>query len=171
MGLWILLTAIVMLFGGLSSAYIVLRGVPDWQNIAIPSLVWINTFVLIASSVTIEFSRAAIRANRAEKMKLWVAATGILGFVFLVGQLVVWRQLISAGVYLPSTLHSSFFYILTGLHGIHLVGGIIGLTWLHAQAFKNRLTSSSHEPLKLCATYWHFMDLLWVYLAILLALA
>ena len=96
---------------------------------------------------------------------------GILGLGFLVGQVVVWRQLVRAGVYLPSTLHSSFFYILTGLHGIHLVGGIIGLGWVLERSFKNRLSASSHEPLHLFATYWHFMDLLWVYLAILLALA
>lgn len=171
MGLWVMLTAIIMLFGGLSSAFIVLRGVPAWQNIAIPQLMWLNTLVLILSSVTIEFSRWAVRSNRRGTMKLWLAVSGMLGSCFLIGQVVVWQQLVRAGVYLPSTLHSSFFYILTGLHGIHLLGGMAGLGWVLTRAFRNHLTSSNYEPLRLCATYWHFMDLLWVYLAILLVLA
>src|SRR2546425_10799038 len=169
--LWILLTAIFMLFAGLSSAYIVLRGVPSWQNIELPSLLWPNTAALILSSIAIELSRRAIRRNDVQSMKRWLAAGGVMGLSFLVGQLAAWRQLVRAGVYLPSTLQSSFFYILTGLHGLHLLGGIVALSLVLLMALKNRLSAFRHEPLKLCATYWHVMDLLWIYLFSLLLLS
>ena len=167
-GLAVLLTAIIMLFAGLSSAYIVLRGVPSWQNIELPSLLWPNTAALILSSIAIELSRRAIRRNDVQSMKRWLAAGGVLGLSFLVGQLAAWRQLVRAGVYLPSTLQSSFFYILSGLHGVHLFGGIIALSLVLRMALKDRLSALRYEPLQLCATYWHVMDVLWIYLFTLL---
>src|SRR5437016_1923751 len=84
-GVWILLTAIIMMFAGLSSAYIVLRGVPAWQNIQLPKLLWPNTAVLILSSISIEISRRAVRRNDVQSMKRWLAAAGILGLAFLAG--------------------------------------------------------------------------------------
>jgi len=170
-GIWILLTAVIMLFAGLSSAYIVLRGQPTWQNIELPSLLWPNTVILLMSSVAIELSRRAIRRNDAQSMKRWLSLGGLLGLAFLLGQLAAWRQLVSAGVYIPSTLQSGFFYILTGLHGLHLLGGVVGLTVVLGKALKNRLTAFSYEPLKLCAAYWHVMDALWLYLFLLLLLS
>jgi len=104
-------------------------------------------------------------------MKSWLVVSGGFGLAFLVGQVVAWRQLVAAGVYLPSTLHSSFFYILTGLHGLHLVGGVMAMAYVLSLALRNRLRPAADESLKLCAMYWHFMDGLWVYLFILLVLA
>jgi len=170
-GVWILLTAIIMLFAGLSSAYIVLRGVPSWQNIELPSLLWPNTAVLLLSSVAIELSRRAVRRNDVQSMNRWLALGGVLGLTFLVGQLAAWRQLVNTGVYLPSTLQSGFFYILTGLHGVHLFGGLIALGLVLTRALKNRLSASNYEPLKLCGLYWHVMDALWIYLFLLLLLS
>jgi cytochrome c oxidase subunit 3 len=168
---WILLAGVTMLFAGLSSAYIVLRGLPEWQNITMPRLVWANTVVLLASSVAIEFARAAIRKGRIGGMKQWLAISGILGVAFLIGQLLVWRQMVQAGVYLATTLHSSFFYIITGLHALHLAGGMIGLVVVLRRAFTNRITPANYEPLKNWGLYWHFMDLVWVYCFLLLLLA
>jgi cytochrome c oxidase subunit 3 len=170
-GLWILLVTIVMLFGGLSSAYIVLRGQADWQNIQIPSILWLNTAILLASSAAFEAARHSLRRHQVGAMKTWLLASGALGVSFLAGQLVAWRQLVAAGVYLPSTLHSSFFYILTGLHGIHLIGGMLAMSFVLVRALTNRIATAKDETLKLCALYWHFMDALWVYLFILLVLA
>src|SRR5215470_19038702 len=170
LGVWILLTAIVMLFAGLSSAYIVLRGVPTWQNIELPWMLWPNTAVLLLSSVAIDISRRAVRRNDMQSMKRWLAVGGILGFAFLIGQLAAWRQLVHAGVYVPSTLQSGFFYILTGLHGLHLLGGVVALGVVFGKALKNRLTALNYEPLKLCVLYWHVMDALWIYLFLLLLL-
>jgi cytochrome c oxidase subunit 3 len=170
-GLWVFLTAVIMLFAGLTSAYIVLRGAPDWQNINVPALLWGDTVVLLASSISIEFARRAIRRNQIPVMNQWLVVSGILGFVFLVGQVVAWRQLVNAGVYLQSTLHSSFLFVLTGVHGVHLLGGIVALMVVLGKARIGYLTQTDHEPLKLCATYWHFMDGLWIYLFVLLILA
>ena len=171
LAVWILLTAIVMLFAGLSSAYIVLRGVPAWQNIELPSLLWANTAILLLSSLAIDLSRRAVRRNDIPSMKRWLAGGGVLGMLFLAGQFGAWRQLVNAGVYLPSTLQSGFFYILTGLHGLHLLGGIVALGLVLSKALKNRLSAFSYEPLKLCALYWHVMDALWIYLFLLLLLS
>jgi len=170
-GVWILLTAILMLFAGLSSAYVVLRGGPTWQNIELPSLLWPNTAILLLSSVAIEISRRAVRRGDIQSMKRWLVAGGVLGLAFLGGQLAAWQQLVNAGVYLPSTLQSSFFYILSGLHGLHLLGGVIALSWVLFKALKNRLSAVNHEPLSLCALYWHVMDGLWIYLFLLLLLS
>jgi cytochrome c oxidase subunit III len=169
-GVWILLTAVIMLFAGLSSAYIVLRGVPAWQRIELPWLLWPNTAILLLSSIAIDISRRAVRRSDLQSMKRWLAAGGILGLVFLVGQLAAWRQLVDAGVYLPSTLQSGFFYILTGLHGLHLLGGVVALGLVLWKAVKDRLSAFNYEPLKLCALYWHVMDALWIYLFLLLLL-
>src|SRR6476660_2913840 len=97
LAMWILLTAIIMLFAGLSSAFIVLRGVPQWQNITVPRLVWGNTLILLASSIAIEFARFAVRKDRTGAVKQWLSVSGILGFGFLAGQFVAWRQLVKAG--------------------------------------------------------------------------
>jgi len=168
---WILLTAIIMLFAGLSSAYIVLRGLPEWQNITVPRLVWANTLILVASSVAIEFARAAVRKDQFSVVRQWLFVSGILGLSFLAGQIAVWRQLVKAGVYLSTTLHSSFFYVLTGAHALHLAGGICGLVVVLWRAFGNQLTAANHEPLKVWALYWHFMDVVWIYCFLLLLLA
>ena len=168
---WILLTGITMLFAGLSSAYIVLRGLPEWRNITVPPLVWLNTLFLMASSAAIEFARSALRSGRPAGMKLWLCFSGILGFVFLAGQIKVWRHLVGVGVYLSTTLHSSFFYVLTGAHALHLAGGLVGLAIVLRHAFANRLTAANHESLKVWALYWHFMDVVWIYCFLLLLLA
>jgi cytochrome c oxidase subunit III len=170
-GIWILVTAIIMLFAGLSSAYIVLRGMPTWQGIELPSLLWPNTAILLMSSVAIELSRRSIRRNDTQSMKRWLCLGGVLGLAFLIGQVAAWKQLVNAGVYVPSTIQSGFFYILTGLHGLHLFAGIVALIVVLGMAMKNRLTAFSHEPLKLCAAYWHVMDGLWLYLFLLLLLS
>ena len=171
LGLWLALTAIAMLFAGLSSAYIVMRGAPAWQNVALPGALWVNTFVLLASSVTIEWARRRVQADRIGPTKFWMGLTAGLGLTFLIGQLIAWGQLVEVGVYLPTTLHSSFLYILTGAHGLHILGGLAALGYVLTQTLRNQYTASNYEPIALCATYWHFMDGLWVYLFLLLILA
>jgi cytochrome c oxidase subunit 3 len=168
---WVLLTAVLMLFAGLSSAYIVLRGVPEWQGITVPRLAWANTLVLFASSIAIEFARSAVRRNHAGAVLQWLGVAGILGLGFLAGQFAVWRQLVRAGVYLSTTLHSSFFYVLTGAHALHLAGGLIGLAIVLRKALVKQLTAGNHESLKAWALYWHFMDVVWIYCFLLLLLA
>jgi len=170
-GTWVLLAAVTMLFAGLSSAYIVLHGLPQWQNITVPRIVWANTLVLFASSVALEFARQAVRRSQSSLLRQWMVVSGILGIAFLAGQIVAWRQLVAAGVYLSTTIHSSFFYVLTGVHALHLLGGLAGIGVVLQKAFANKLTAENHESLKVAALYWHFMDVVWIYCFLLLLLA
>ena len=167
----ILLTAVLMLFAGLFSAYFVLRGLPQWQYITVPRLAWANTLVLLASSVAFEFARRAARRNQSGAVLQWLGTGGLLGLSFLVGQFFVWRHLVRAGVYLATTIHSSFFYVLTGAHALHLAGGMIGLIVVLRKALANELTASNHEALGVFSLYWHFMDLVWIFCFLLLLLA
>jgi cytochrome c oxidase subunit 3 len=169
--MWLVLTGITMLFAGLASAYIITSHGPSWQAIALPQLLWANTFVLLASSVTIERTRLGISRNDLDSARVWIAVTGILGLAFLIGQLWAWRQLVEAGIYLPSALQGSFFYLLTGLHGLHLLGGLAALGYVWVQIFRSRYSAARHEPVSLAAMYWHFMDGLWVSVFLLLILA
>jgi len=143
---------------------------PMLVRIAIPRLVWVNTFILLASSVSMELARSAARKGIQSAITRWVGVTTLLGLGFLAGQIVVWRQLVAAGVYLPSTIHSSFFYVMTGLHGVHILGGLAGLGIVLSGAIRRQFTPASHEPLKVCSLDWHFMDGIWVYLFLLLIL-
>jgi cytochrome c oxidase subunit 3 len=169
--LWMVLTVVAMLFAGFSSAYIILRAVPTWQNVALPPSLWANTFILLASSVTIEWTRRRMQAGDTHGAKRWMRTTAVLGLVFMVGQIYAWQQMVGRGIFVRSTLHSSFIYVLTGAHALHLLGGVVVLAYVTAQIHRNRYTAANHEPVALCATYWHFMDGLWVYLFLLLILA
>jgi cytochrome c oxidase subunit 3 len=141
--MWFALAAILMLFMGLTSAYVMRRGLdPAWQPIRIPGIALINTAILLASSATLELGRRS--------------ATRVLGLAFAAGQLMLWRQLAAAGFYLSTNAHASFVYVLTALHGLHLLGGIAALQW----------ASGTRTPV--AALYWHFLTGLWVYLMVVL---
>ncbi len=166
MGLWALLATITMLFAGFTSAYLVRRAGSDWQPILSPSVLWLNTVLLLASSMTLEIAREAMNRHHVAAFRFWHSATALLGLAFLIGQLVAWQQLAARGIYVPTNPHSSFFYMLTAVHGVHLLGGVFGLlyalqrTW-HAPAVP-------HHSFRLCATYWHFVSGIWVFLFLLL---
>jgi cytochrome c oxidase subunit 3 len=161
------MTGIAMLFAGFTSAYIVLRGVPTWEHIQFPPLVWGNALILIASSVTLELSRRAVKADMASSLRKWLCLTAVLGVAFVLGQIMVWRQMTASGNGLSSTLHSSFFYVFSGVHAAHILGGLIGLAIVIVKTFQGRLSSANFEPLRLWAKYWHFMGGVWLYLLLL----
>lgn len=163
------LVAIVMFFMALTSAYIVRKGLGgDWQPVRLPSLLWINTAVLLASSVTIEVARRRA-SGRLKSFRRWWALTTLLGVAFLAGQVIAWRQLVHAGFYLKSNPANSFFYMLTASHGVHLAGGIIALLYVAFRVWE-RAKISRDAAAELASIYWHFMDGLWVFLLILLNL-
>ncbi len=168
LGIWALLATISMLFAGFTSAYLVRRVGSDWQHISLPSILWFNTALLLASSLTLELSRASMRRWRTDAVKGWLLATTLLGLTFLVGQLFAWRQLAAQGIFVPTSPHSSFFYMLTGVHGVHLLGGILGLFFALSRVWRSRWSAAEPNALNLCATYWHFVDGLWLYLFVLM---
>ncbi len=164
------LGAILMFFMALTSSYIVRKGLGgDWQPVRLPPILWLNTLVLLASSATIEAARRRLAAAELEAFRRWWALTTGLGILFLAGQVQAWRQLAAAGVFLASNPSSSFFYLLTAAHGLHLLGGIVALLCVVFRAWqKSRITQGTAA--ELTAIYWHFMDGLWVFLLLLLYL-
>ncbi|MFN8008280.1 MAG: cytochrome c oxidase subunit 3 [Terriglobia bacterium] len=171
LAMWLGVASILMLFAGLSSAYIVRQGASgDWVTIAIPSLLLPNSLVLIASSLTLERSRKLLRKKGLNpSVNFWLSLTGVLGAIFLAGQILIWRQLAAQGIFLSSSSHSSFFYLMTGTHGVHLAGGLIGLAVLIFKARRQVFATESFRTLMdVISIYWHFMDGLWIYLFLLL---
>jgi len=169
-GLWLFLGTLTMLFVGFTSAYVVRRTADDWAPLAAPPLLWANGVVLVLSSVALEVSRRRLRGWDLPATQRWLLATGVLGGLFLAGQLVAWKELVARGVYLASNPHSSFFYLLTGLHGLHLVGGLIWFT-VSLVRLRRMACTPGEDALGLFATYWHFLSVLWLYLFVLLFLA
>lgn len=168
LGLWAFLATVTMLFAGFTSAILVRRASTDWQPIPLPGLLWMNTAVLLLSSFTIERARALLGKERGREARAWLSITAALGLLFLFGQFGVWRHLVSLGVYLPSSPHSSFFYILTGAHAVHLLGGVLAMLYLLARVLLSASAPVRSSVINLCATYWHFVDGLWIYLFVVL---
>jgi cytochrome c oxidase subunit III len=166
----IAMVSILMFFMALASAFLVLHhGSKVWVAIQLPRILWINTAILLGSSFTLE--RARLRLSLGDVpgfRKLWLLTT-VMGFLFVAGQLVAWRQLVGQGVYIASNQASSFFYIFTGAHGVHLLGGVAALLFVLLRNFEK-----SQVPVSLAAEitsyYWHFMDGLWIFLFALLYL-
>jgi len=168
-GMWIGIAGIVMIFAAFTSALVVRRGLStDWVPTALPRILFLNTGVLVFSSLTLELSRRSLRARRGQGFARWLYLTVALGLAFLGGQLVAWKELASRGVYLASNPSSSFFYLLTAAHGIHLLGGIVALLVLGFQARKIAGHPKKRVAVEITSIYWHFMDGLWIYLLVLL---
>lgn len=167
LGLWAFLAAVTMLFAGLSSAYLVRMSLPDWITVPKPKLIWLNTAILLLSSVTVQWAWMSAKRRKLSWVRYSLSLTTMLGMMFVIGQILVWRQLVSAGIYLQTNPASSFFYLLTAVHGLHLIGGIFALVWATVKSFLNRNLQLSVE---LCAVYWHFLTLVWLWLLALISL-
>jgi cytochrome c oxidase subunit 3 len=163
------LAAIVMLFAAFTSALVVRKGLSyDWVSMPMPRVLWLNTALLLLSSLTLEFSRRALGAHRAEAFARWLYVTTGLGVAFVAGQLLAWRELAAQGVYLATNPSSSFFYLFTAAHGLHLLGGIAALIYLVVRAGAIALRKQRRTAVDVTALYWHFMDGLWIYILFLL---
>lgn len=171
-GIWVGLTAISMTFAALTSALVVRKGSStDWQHFTLPSILYLDTLLLFASSITIEMSRrrfgGALGGLRGQTSKSarWLYATLALGLLFVSGQYAAWLQLRAEGLYLSTNPSSSFFYVLTAAHALHVLGGLGGLVLVTYRLSRSRLRRSTFD---IASRYWHFMDVLWVYLFVLL---
>lgn len=174
-GIWVALASVMMMFTALTSAYIVrAAGANDWAPIIMPRLLWVSTTLIVISSFTLEFARKALKRDDQQAYSRMLLVTVLFGLGFLGSQLLAWRQLVSQGVYLSSNPHSSFFYLLTALHGLHLLGGILALDYLLLHAWRKRgaeqIGARRSAAAGAVAIYWHFMDGLWIYLFLLLFL-
>jgi cytochrome c oxidase subunit III len=169
-GIWVAIFAITMSFMAFTSALMVRQGSGnDWTHVVLPPILYLNTLALVCSSLTLELSRRASSISSLggspapRSSTIWLSATLALGLLFIAGQYEAWRQLVSRGLYLATSPNSSFFYVFTGLHAIHVLGGIAALAYLtfwmvvRPQTLRRSTFGST-------ATYWHFMGTLWIYL-------
>ena len=170
--IWVGIAAISMSFAAFTSALIVRQGAStDFRHITLPSILFLSTSLLLASSGTLEVGRRRLAAfmggrdARVEIPKLWLYATLLLGLLFIAGQYMAWRQLRSQGLYLATNPNSSFFYLFTALHALHVMGGLGALLRLIRKLGNSTLRRSTMNA---TAYYWHFMGVLWVYLFVLL---
>jgi len=187
------IASIIMLFAGLTSAYIVRQGKGKWVEFDLPQLFIFSTIVIVLSSISIEWALRAVKKNDIKKLRIGLLITVVLGFGFLISQYYAWADLYHHGIafrsdisdikpdmkfeYIPSikneslaeaqrfgNVAGSFLYVITGLHVIHLLAGMIALIIVFSRAFAGRYSLADYNGVKMCTTYWHFLSGLWLYL-------
>lgn len=159
-GLWLFLAVATMLFAAFVSAYVVRMGSSDWHSLPKPGLLWVNTAILLLSSAALQWARLSERQGNSQSARLGFIAGAVLSALFLFGQIWAWLVLHKLGYFLNTNPSSSFFYLLTAVHGLHLLGGLIVAAW----------TVRTSERLQLFVTYWHFLTVVWVVLFVLIIL-
>ena len=166
--LFIFLVSIGIIFAAFIAAFLARRSVSgDWLSVHKPHILFLNTAVLVASSVVLDISRRALKARQRSRFNFWwTAATG-LGFLFLIGQLVAWMDLRDAGVFVATNPANAFFYVLTFAHAVHLLGGLGALVYVDVQALRLRLGPAKRTAIDLSAIFWHFLDGVWIVLMVL----
>ena len=169
--LWLFMVSVMMLFGGWTSAYLVKRAEPGWTSFELPGQFWLNTGIMILSSITMIWAHRSAKKDELEQTKLALGLTAVLGVAFLVGQLIAWQKMIAMNFYFSGAGSNSsgpFIYVLTGFHGLHIISGIVVLTIALIAAFRYKIHSKHMLRMDLCSTYWHFLGALWLYLFVFL---
>lgn len=163
--LWVAIGSMIMMFAGLTSAYIVKGSLPGWSTVEVPTIFYISTAVLLLSSLTIQMANKAFKERSMQQYRRMVMATLVLGIAFIVMQVVGFNQMMQSGVTMRGGSGAGqFLYIIFGLHGIHVLGGVIALIVMFARAFSSRSRNYNPVSIEIAGTYWHFVDLLWIYL-------
>ncbi|MEO6719247.1 MAG: heme-copper oxidase subunit III [Ferruginibacter sp.] len=166
--LWVGIASIIMMFAGLTSAYIVKRNQANWTSFELPVMFWYSTAVIVISSITLLMAHAAFRHREMAKYRALVVTTLLLGVLFITLQILGFIQLWENGMTLQKNVSFSFLYVIVGLHALHVIGGVIALIVLFAKAFSSKIRSYNIVPIEVISTYWHFVDVLWIYLLIFL---
>lgn len=162
--LWVALGSIIMMFAGLTSAYIVKKSQPEWVAVEMPLAFYYSTAVILLSSLTIQ---VALKSFKERNMKLYrrmISLTTVLGGLFIALQLVGFSEMWSGGIDFRGSGAGQFLYIIFGLHAVHVLGGVIALAVMFLKAFSSRVRNYNPVSIELASTYWHFVDLLWIYL-------
>jgi cytochrome c oxidase subunit 3 len=173
-GMWFLLLVVLMTFGGLIGAYIVIstKGEMEWKPFDLPLQVWVSTVLIFASSLTYQISKNALSAENQIKAKNWLLATTVLGGMFISSQILAWFDLMQRGVYMASNPYAGFFYILTAVHALHVFGGILVLGYILLRTWNQTFSREELDKRQAISNsvglYWHFMDGLWIVLFVLL---
>src|SRR6202171_5658395 len=161
-GLGVFLAVVGSLFALFISAYSMRMNMVDWRALPVPKLLWVNTGVLVLSSVALPWAHVAARRNDVDGVIVGLCAGGASAVTFLVGQLLAWQQLSVAGYFLASNPANSFFYLITAAHGLHLMGGLVALGRTTANVWRGAAMTQVRLSVELCAIYWHFLLLIWL---------
>lgn len=162
--LWVGLGSIIMMFAGLTSAYIVKGSQPEWATVEIPSIFYYSTAAILLSSLTIQLSLKTFKERKMKAYRRLISVTALLGTLFITLQLIGFNQLWQSGVNLRGSGAGQFLYIIFGLHLLHVLGGVIALLIIFIKAYTSRVRNYNPVTIELASTYWHFVDLLWIYL-------
>lgn len=188
--LWFGIISILMLFAGLTSAYMVRQGEGKWVQFDLPPLFILSTIIIVISSASMQWAVASIRKNNTKNLKTAVLITFLLGIGFVISQYLAWSDLVSQGIYFVGTIKditthytyipagketvaeaanmgnvaASFLYVITGLHVAHLAGGLLALSVVLVKSMMEKYSASDYNGVVVCSIYWHFLDALWVYL-------
>lgn len=168
-GLGVFLAVVGCLFALFTSAYFMRMALSDWQPMPLPRILWLNSGVLVLSSIALQCAAVAARKGQLDTVRLGLATAGLTALAFLIGQLMAWRELTADGYWLASNPANSFFYLITGMHGLHIVGGLVGLSRTTASAWNGARPQRLRLSVELCAMYWHFLLFVWFAIFILLA--
>ena len=168
--LWLFIVSIVMIFASMTSAYVVKRSDGNWLNFDLPEAFLYTTFIIVLSSATMQWAYLSAKKDAISNLNIGLAVTLILSIAFLVGQCFSWSQLVEQDVYFVGNAAGSFIYVLTGLHGFHLISGIIFLIIVSISSLNYKVHSKKILLIEMCTTYWHFLGGLWVYLYLFLSL-
>ncbi len=166
--LWVGIGSILMMFAGLTSAYIVKRNQANWQSFELPVAFWWSTAVIIASSLTLVMAARSFKERMIPRYRMLMLTTLVLGLVFIGLQILGFNRLWASGVTFTKNVSYSFLYTIVGIHAVHVLGGIITLIVMLFRAFSTRARNYSSVPVELISTYWHFVDILWIYLLVFL---
>lgn len=166
--MWIAIASICMMFAGWTSAFLVRKAQGNWLIFTMPVAFWVSTAVVMISSVTMHFSIAAFKKRNMKQYKTLISITAVLGFLFMVLQFLGFYEMHQAGVTLASTaegVSGSFVYVISGVHLLHMLGGVIALIIVFITVnFRRKTKVYSSTGLEILGTYWHFVDVLWIYL-------
>jgi cytochrome c oxidase subunit III len=166
--LWVAIGSILMMFAGLTSAYIVKRNQANWQTFDLPIAFWYSTAVVLVISATIWLALKSFKERAMSKYRLLMVITMALGAAFIGLQIIGFQQLWHKGITLQGNVSYSFLYVIVGLHALHVLGGVIALIVMSLLAFSSKKRNYSIIPVELMSTYWHFVDILWIYLLLFL---
>jgi len=162
--MWLFMVSVVMVFAGLTSAFIVRQSEGNWLQYDLPGIFWFTSGTIVLSSISMHWAYLSAKKDLLDQLKLALAVTTVLGLVFLIGQWYSWVALVDMDVYFVGNPAGSFLYVLTGLHALHLVSGVIFLIIVLISSFKYKIHSKRLTTLDICGTYWHFLGGLWLYL-------
>lgn len=169
--MWLFIVTVVMIFAALTSAYIVRQAEGNWRYFELPGIFWLNTGIIVISSLTLHWAYRSAKKDNLESVKTAIIITTVLGIAFMVGQFFAWGKLISERIHFTGGNPSeSFVYVLSGLHFAHVIGGVVFLLIVLNSALKLKVHSKSLNQIEMCATYWHFLGGLWLYLFLFLLL-